>query len=156
MASHLHALAHLADGSAAQQEQDECCAHPKGAESEARAPIGRSAQDDPGHQEEQDASRQPPRPPQERVPAQHQQRSTDADCPVQCQDTDDEEEAPMHEQERPRSPGEHEQESAGNLSSPGLDQLQHDHPTDDFDEGAQPQRCIHQGIVGTSERDDGR
>jgi hypothetical protein len=147
MASNLHALSHLADGSAAQEEQDECRAHPEGAEHKVHAPIWRSAQTDPGRQEEQDASHQPPRPPQEHVPAQQQQRSTDADCPVQRQHAHDEVEAPMHEQERPRSPGEQEEKPARNHPVPGLDQRQHDHPTDDFEEGAQPQRCIHQGYA---------
>jgi len=53
MASHLHALAHLADGSAAQQEQDECCAHPKGAEHEVREPVWRAAHSAPGRYQKQ-------------------------------------------------------------------------------------------------------
>ena len=74
-------------------------------------------------------------------------RGADTNDPGHGEQAHSQEESPMHEQERPRSPGEQEEKPARNHPVPGLDQRQHDHPTDDFEEGAQPQRCIHQGYA---------
>ena len=81
-------------------------------------------------------------------------RGANAYGTTQGEDTYGKEESPMHEQEGPCTPGEDEQDRAGNHSAPGLDQRERDEPTEDFQEGADPQRRNHPWNVGTSELHD--
>lgn len=81
-------------------------------------------------------------------------RGADAYGPTQCEDTYGKEEPPMHEQEGTGPPGEEEQDPAGNHSAPGLGQRERDEPTEDFEDGADPQHSKNPWNVGTSELHD--
>src|SRR2546421_2614609 len=147
-------LGRLTDGTVAQNKQNKCSEHTKCTKREADTPMRRSAKIDPGRYQKQDASNQPPRTPEERVPVKQRFRSADADGTTQREYTYGEVEAPMHEQECPCAPAEDEQCPAGNHSAPGLDQRERDEPTDYFEDGGDPQHRNNPWNVGTSELHD--
>src|SRR5215469_18354385 len=98
--------------------------------------MRRSTNIDPGCYQEQDASHQPPRTPQEGVPMKHGFGSADADGTAPCEQAYDEVEASMHEQEGPCAPDEDEQDPAGNPAAPRPDQRERDEPTEHFDDSS--------------------
>ena len=142
---------HSPDGPAAQHEQHKCSEDPKCAEHEADTPIRRSANIAPGREQKQETSQQPQRTPQEGIPVKHSCRSVVADGPTQGEDADDEEEAPMHEEEGPCAPDEQEQDPAGNPAAPRLDQREGDQPAEHFEEGSDPQHRQKPWHAGTRE-----